>query len=173
MATVAASSSMSKDDIAKTFAFLDADGQGNVTMATLKKRLGTLFPNMTTKEYRFLMGGQKELTLEDLTEFMATNEVSDPEFDPVAEAFKCYDQQSMGVLKRDRLREIFTSFQMGESNLSDAELDAILQLADVDGDGKVTYDDFKAMVMSQKGDGGAEGKRTEAAPGAAAGPETA
>ena len=60
----AAASTLSRDEIAKTFAFLDADGQGQVTMATLKKRLGAFFPEMTTKEYRFLMGGRKELTLE-------------------------------------------------------------------------------------------------------------
>ena len=91
---------------------------------------------------------------------MATNEMTDPEFDPVAEAFKAYDKQSFGVLKRDRLREIFTSFQMGEGALSDEELDAILALADVDGDGRVTFDDFKAMVQSQKQQEAAAGPET-------------
>lgn len=43
---------------------------------------------MTPKEYKFLMNNRKELTIEDLNELLADNEVNDTDFDPVAEAFK-------------------------------------------------------------------------------------
>ena len=60
-------------------------------MTNLRKRLGVFFPDMTSKEYRFLMGNRKEITLEDMNEFLQDTEFTDPEFDPVLEAFKTYD----------------------------------------------------------------------------------
>ena len=78
----------SLEEIKLAFSFLDIDKSGQVSLANLKKRLGVFFPDMTAKEYKFLMNNRKELTIEDLSEFLAENEISDPDFDPIAEAFK-------------------------------------------------------------------------------------
>ena len=78
----------SQEEIKLAFSFLDVDKSGQVSLANLKKRLGVFFPDMTAKEYKFLMNNRKELTIEDLTEFLAENELSDTDFDPIAEAFK-------------------------------------------------------------------------------------
>jgi hypothetical protein len=81
-------SKISDEEIRSAFSFLDIDKTGQVTLANLKKRLGVFFPDMTPKEYKFLMNNRKELTVEDLNEILADNEISDPSFDPIAEAFK-------------------------------------------------------------------------------------
>lgn len=81
-------SKLSQEEIKSAFAFLDVDKSGQVSLANLKKRLGVFFPDMTPKEYKFLMNNRKELTIEDLNELLVENEVSDAEFDPILEAFK-------------------------------------------------------------------------------------
>ena len=82
------SSKLTQEEIKSAFAFLDVDKSGQVTLANLKKRLGVFFPDMTPKEFKFLMNNRKELTIEDLNELLVENEISDADFDPVAEAFK-------------------------------------------------------------------------------------
>lgn len=77
-----------QEEIKLAFSFLDIDKSGQVSLANLKKRLGIFFPDMTAKEYKFLMNNRKELTIEDLIEFLSENEISDADYDPIAEAFK-------------------------------------------------------------------------------------
>jgi Ca2+-binding EF-hand superfamily protein len=54
------------EEIQSAFHMLDVDRNGLLTLPTLKKRLGALFPDMTAKEYRFLMNNKKEMTVEDI-----------------------------------------------------------------------------------------------------------
>lgn len=89
-AQVRKSSKLTQEEIKSAFAFLDVDKSGQVTLANLKKRLGVFFPDLTPKEYKFLMNNRKELTIEDLNELLVENEISDADFDPVAEAFKVF-----------------------------------------------------------------------------------
>jgi Ca2+-binding EF-hand superfamily protein len=103
------------------FSLLDVDKTGLITLPQLKKRLGTLFPDMTAKEYRFLMGNKKEISVEDLKELLIDNEVTG--FDPIAEAFKAFDTKSEGFIDSSKLRAAFASFGFGE--LSDEEFDIL------------------------------------------------
>jgi len=73
-------------EIQHAFNFLDIDKTGKISLANLKRRLGVFFPDMTAKDYRFLMNNKKELTENDLMELLMDNEITN--FDPVAEAFK-------------------------------------------------------------------------------------
>lgn len=50
---------MNPEDIQKAFSFLDADATGKISLSNLKKRLGVFFPEMTAKDYRFLMNNKK------------------------------------------------------------------------------------------------------------------
>ena len=78
------------NEINSAFSFLDVDKSGKITIANLKKRLSVFFPEMTAKDYRFLMNGKRELCEEDLLELLKDNEIVN--FDPVAEAFKVSEQ---------------------------------------------------------------------------------
>jgi Ca2+-binding EF-hand superfamily protein len=109
------------EEIQNAFSILDMEKTGQLNIATLKKRLGLLFPEMTAKEYRFLMNNKKEITIEDLKELLLDNELA--HFDPVADAFKVFDPEGKGVLNEDKLRQAFISFGLGE--LSDEELDIL------------------------------------------------
>ena len=52
------------EELRTAFSFLDADKTGMISMTGLKKRLGVFFPEMSAKDYRFLMNNKKELTFE-------------------------------------------------------------------------------------------------------------
>ena len=113
------------DEIAAAFQLLDTEKTGQLTIATLKKRLGVLFPEMTAKEFRFLMNNKKEITLEDLKELLVDNELNN--FDPVADAFRVFDTDGKGVINEDKLRQAFVSLGFGE--LSDEELDILKRVS--------------------------------------------
>eukprot|EP01031_Cornospumella_fuschlensis_P025567 gene25567-30871_t len=130
------------EEVQAAFAMLDLEKNNTITLATLKKRLGSLFPNMTAKDFRFLMNNKKEMTLDDLKELIIDNEVT--QFDPVAEAFRAFDPEGTGRVNEDLLRSAFISFGLGE--LSDEELDILKRTADLDGDSQITLSDFRELV---------------------------
>ena len=74
---------VSRAEIEAAFAFLDVEQKGKVTQANLKKRLTAFFPDLSARDYKYLMDQKKELVLDDLVEILAGNEIK--EFDPVAE----------------------------------------------------------------------------------------
>ncbi|KPA82155.1 hypothetical protein ABB37_03287 [Leptomonas pyrrhocoris] len=46
---------LTRDDVEAAFEFLDVNGSGLLTMANLKQRLSAFYPQMTSKEYKFLV----------------------------------------------------------------------------------------------------------------------
>jgi calmodulin len=132
-------------EIQAAFDVLDADKNGFITLNNLKKRLGVFFPDMTPKEYRFLMNNQKEMTLDDLQELLSSNTIEN--FDPVAEAFKLYDTDNTGYIKASKLKEIFQVYGLGE--VPDEDVDILGRAADIDGDGKISLADFRMMLEGE------------------------
>ncbi len=109
------------EEITVAFSMLDYEKSGQISLATLKKRLGVLFPEMTAKEFRFLMNNKKDLNIDDLKELLLENELNN--YDPVIDAFKVFDPEGRGVVDEDVLRQAFVSFGLGE--LSDEELQVL------------------------------------------------
>jgi len=133
---------VSREDISSAFDILDADKTGSIHFPTLKKRLGVFFPEMTAREFRFLMNNKKEITLDDLIELIEDNDIQN--YDPVAEAFKAYDPHSQGHIDFEKMKDIFRSYDLGE--LVDDELDLLKRAADIDNDGLITLQDFRALL---------------------------
>ena len=138
---------VSTEEIQAAFKVLDPDNTGAVTLPSLKKVLGVFYPEMTAKEFRFLMNNQKSLSLEDIERFVKDNEIQN--FDPVAEAFNTFDTKKEGSISNDRLRELFLAFDMGE--LSTEELDLLKRSIDVNNDGNVDIEDFRFLIENPQG----------------------
>ena len=115
---------------------------GHITISNLKKKFGVFFPDMTSKEYRFLMNNNREMTADDLYDLVKDNSIED--FDPVAEAFKLYDQNDEGTIDPERLREIFKIY--GMTDIADEDISLLVKTADIDGDGKISLEDFRIML---------------------------
>ena len=65
---------------------------------------------------------------------------------------QAYDIKGVGSIKKERLREVFDSYGLGGPSLSEEELSMIFRNADMDRDGVVTLEDFRALVAAQQKD---------------------
>ena len=100
--------------------------------------------NLSLREYKFLMNNKQELTEADLLALLSNNELTN--YDPVAEAFKCYDPNDTGYIDLDVFREILTNLGFGD--ITDQDIQTLIDTCDVDGDGRVSLADFRRMLPS-------------------------
>ena len=118
----------------------------SLASADRKNRLGAFYKNVPTREYKFLMNNQSELTLDDLRSLLENNEIKN--FDPVAEAFKVYDPQETGYVDTSVLRSIFE--KLGFGTITDEDVRILVETADLDKDGKINLEDFRNMIDANK-----------------------
>jgi calmodulin len=136
---------ITREDVESVFTFFDVEGRGVLRPKDLKARVGALYPNMTNKEYRFLIN-EPTFTVDSLW-----NLLENPNFmneDPVKEAFKVFDPHNTGYLDSEVLKGIMS--RMGFGEMSTQYMTSLIKTADNDMDGKVSLRDFKAMLKNNK-----------------------
>lgn len=133
---------VSRADVEDAFHFLDTKGRGKVRMEDLRARLSAFYGDLPAREYQFLLGDRAELTLGDLDALLRDNEITN--FDPVAEAFKVYDPEGRGFVEPALLRQVFE--RLGFGSLRDEDFRLLVESADADGDGRISFDDFRSLV---------------------------
>merc|ERR1711977_55949 len=134
------------DEIKAAFEFFDVNKKGKLNAQDLKQRCSIFYKTMTPKDYKLLVGESGEITLKQLQRLLVQNELED--FDPVKEAFKVYDPNNTGFAEPEILRNIFKQLDYGE--ITDEDLQVLIQAADVDGDGKISLEDFRGMLKFNK-----------------------
>eukprot|EP00656_Telonema_subtile_P050355 TRINITY_DN649_c0_g1_i2.p1 TRINITY_DN649_c0_g1~~TRINITY_DN649_c0_g1_i2.p1 ORF type:complete len:178 (+),score=57.60 TRINITY_DN649_c0_g1_i2:167-700(+) len=134
------------DEIKAAFEFFDVNKKGKLNAADLKQRCSIFYKSMTPKDYKLLVGETGEITLKQLQRLLVQNELED--YDPVKEAFKVYDPSGSGFAEPEILRGIFKQLDYGE--ITDEDLQVLIQAADVDGDGKISLEDFRGMLQFNK-----------------------
>ena len=87
------------------------------------------------------------------------------------EAFKVYDPQGTGFVDHETLRSIFENLGYGE--ITDEDLAVLIGCADVDGDGRISLDDFARMLQKPPPPDPAQQAAAAAAATAAAAPASA
>mmetsp|Transcript_82820 Transcript_82820/g.138211 ORF Transcript_82820/g.138211 Transcript_82820/m.138211 type:complete len:171 (+) Transcript_82820:22-534(+) len=136
---------ITREEVESAFNFFDVAGRGVLRPKDLKARLSAFYPNMTNKEYRFLIS-EPNFTVDTLWNLLENNNITN--FDPVKEAFKVYDPQDTGYVDSDVLRGIMS--RMGYGELTKEDMEVLVKTADVDGDGKISLDDFRNMLNFNK-----------------------
>ena len=76
---------ITREEVESAFNFFDVAGRGVLRPKDLKARLSAFYPNMTNKEYRFLIS-EPNFTVDTLWNLLENNNITN--FDPVKEAFK-------------------------------------------------------------------------------------
>ncbi len=95
-------------------------------------------------EYKFLMNNKAELSEAELLTLLQNNELT--HYDPVAEAFKIYDPADTGFIDLDVFREILANLGFGD--ITEQDVQTLVDTADCDGDGRVSLSDFRRMLPS-------------------------
>jgi len=137
------------DEVRAAFRFLDIGDKGTVSLKDLRSRLSPFYRDMPMKELRFLMGGQDEVSQEDVLSLLADNDLV---FDPVAEAFRVFDPSGKGFADPAVLADVFR--QLGFEDLGTEDMEVVLKAADGDGDGRISLDDFRGMLGGEATAGG-------------------
>ena len=114
----------------------------------------SVIPDMPLSELRFLLGDKKEISVAELRELLDGNQITN--FDPVAEAFKCFDPSGSGFADIAHTRDIFTRLGL---DLSDEDVKVLVSTADADRDGAISLSDFREMLKraAPRPESGAEG----------------
>lgn len=136
---------ITREEVESAFNFFDVSGKGILRPKDLKARLSAFYPNMTNKEYRFLISEQN-FTVDTLWSLLENNNITN--FDPVREAFKVYDPHGSGFVDPEVLKGIMS--RMGYGEMTKEDMEVLIRTADVDGDGRISLDDFKNMLSFNK-----------------------
>lgn len=136
---------ITREEVEEAFQFFDVSGSGVLKPRDLKARLSAFYPHMTNKEYRFLIS-EPNFTVDALWALLENNTISN--FDPVKEAFKVYDPNGSGYVDTEVLRQIMG--RMGYGDMSREDMEVLVKTADVDGDGRISLEDFRSMLALQK-----------------------
>ena len=137
---------ITRAEVEQAFAFFDKSGTGVLRPRDLKARLAAFYPRADNKECRFLIS-EPNFTVDKLWALLENNTVTN--FDPVREAFRVYDPHGTGFVCTEKLKEIMKNLGYG-SELTADDLEVLIRTADVDGDGKVSLEDFRNMLNQPK-----------------------
>lgn len=138
---------ISREEVEQAFAFFDVSNTGVLKARDLKARLSAFYPHMTNKEYRFLIS-EPNFTVETLWNLLENNAITN--FDPVKEAFRVYDPNNTGYVDVETLNQIMS--RMGYGDMTKDDMDVLIKTADVDGDGRISLEDFRSMLSLNKKD---------------------
>lgn len=134
-------------EIHEAFAKFDRDGDGHIEakeLATVMRIMGMEPSEQQLQELiqSVDVDGNGKIELEEFTNLMARNILTKDGATELLNAFKLFDQDNSGFITSDEIRGLMTT--AGEP-LTQAECDEFLRLADPNGDGKISYEEFKNM----------------------------
>jgi len=69
----------------------------------------------------------------------------------IVETFRSFDANKDGIISRDELRNVFLAIEEEGEPWTEAEIDALLDAADVSKDGGIQYQEFVSWVMKEGG----------------------
>ncbi|XP_069114918.1 calmodulin-like isoform X2 [Argopecten irradians] len=135
------------------FRVFDKDGDGTVSATELGTVMRSLGENPTEEELEALVlevdtDGNGTIEFDEFVRMMKKKDANKDSPEEIFEAFRVFDREDRGYITVDELRHIMTN--LGDK-LPDEEVDEMIQLADIDGDGTVEYEEFVKMLANPEG----------------------
>jgi calmodulin len=138
------------DEFKEAFNLFDKNGDGTIPVKEIGTVMRALGLNPTEQEINdFIKEADKDNSgTIDFQEFLGIMKKkmtdSDTE-EEIKEAFRIFDRDNDGVIEATELRHIMTT--LGEK-LTEEEAEEMIREADINGDGKIVYDEFVKIMMS-------------------------
>ena len=134
----------------QAFALFDLDGNGFITNDELGTVLRKMGQEPTEEEIVQMINeidedGDRTIDFDEFCELME-NRMSDENSEAdIIEVFKVFDEDGSGNIGASELAHVLSNL---DEPLTPAEVKWIVDEADVDGDGTISFDEFKKMMMS-------------------------
>ncbi|OWF37060.1 Calmodulin [Mizuhopecten yessoensis] len=135
------------------FRVFDKDGDGTVSADELGTVMRSLGENPTEEELEALVlevdtDGNGTIEFDEFVRMMKKKDANKGSPEEIFEAFKVFDRENRGFITADELRHIMTN--LGDK-LPDEDVDEMIELADLDGDGTIEYEEFVKMLANPEG----------------------
>lgn len=140
-----------RQELQKAFRVFDKSGDGSISIHELKKAMQILGNNPTDKDVRKIMkaadkDGNGSIDFEEFAVLMLEH-LKQPaeEQQELLESFRVFDKDDSGYIEVDELKQVMKA--IGE-RLSDEQVKKIFAMGDLDGDGRLDYQEF-VQLMTQ------------------------
>jgi len=135
-------------DLKEAFAIFDTNADGTIEAKELREVMRSLGQNPTSREIREMIGsvdGDDNGAI-DFEEFLILmkSRPKDPDQE-LRNAFRVFDTDNSGSISREELKQLMIN--LGQT-LSEAEIDAMMDMVDEDQDGVISFEEFKNMMNS-------------------------
>ncbi|XP_017766022.1 PREDICTED: caltractin [Eufriesea mexicana] len=137
-----------KNDIKEAFDLFDPDGTGRISTKELKVAIRALGFEPRKEEIKKLIAnvdpnGLCTLSFEQFLYLMSTKMLEKDTEEEVLKAFCLFDDDNTGKISFKNLKRVAT--ELGE-NLTDEELQEMIDEADKDGDGEISQEEFLRIM---------------------------
>jgi len=136
-------------ELKEAFDEFDKDGSGAISAQELLGVMRAMGQNPTEDEVLNLMleadlDGNGTIEFPEFLELMKEKYGSDDQESDLREAFKIFDRDRDGFIDMRELKKV--SMMLGTC-LDPQEIDELMEEADVDGNGKIDYEEFVKMLL--------------------------
>ncbi|GMH82010.1 hypothetical protein TrVE_jg5283 [Triparma verrucosa] len=143
----------SREEIKEAFQLFDTEGKGSIDIKELKAAFRALGFQVKKAEIKQMMGDvdksdSESVSFDDFVEMCGPKMIGRDTREEIMKVFSLFDDDTTGAISFRNLKRVAT--ELGE-NLTDEELQEMIDEADRDGDGLINEDEF-FRVMKKRGD---------------------
>jgi len=136
-------------EVKEAFDMFDRDKDGKINNNELNNVMKALGYNLTEKEVSEIMGendndNDGKLKFEEVLYLVNNRSKEIDTEDELIEAFRLFDKEGKGYIGTEEIKHLL--LMLGES-MTNEEIEEIITQADLDGDGKVSYQDFAKLML--------------------------
>ena len=152
--SVVSGQQLTEDQIAEfkeVFSLIDKNADGAITIRELGAAMMSMGQSPTEEELQEMIdevdaNGNGTIEFSEFINKMAGKMAYSPSEKDTYDAFRVFDKDGNGFISPAELRYVMT--KMGQE-LTDEEVDQMIQEADLDGDGQVNYREFVKMMTAK------------------------
>ena len=133
------------------FFLFDKDSEGTITTKELGTLMRSLDQNPTEAELQDMINevdadGNGTLDFHEFLSLMTMKMKDHDTEEELKEAFRVFNPDGTGLISAAELRQVMVS--LGEK-YTDEEVDEMIREADLDGDERISYEEFVRMMMAK------------------------